>query len=306
MTAVTLQSVLQRKNAALQRYQELHVTIGFNMKPPPSPRLRKVLIDFLVENPATPFEGLHRHATSVLGRSLTPQAVYQLMRRLAKEGVVLKQKGKYSLRLSWVHNIVMLASRLQERYLDSSTPGDVEDLPAGGQRWTVSDLAKADDLWVNLILGMYNASDSAAMYSWLPHPWYHLIHHTAELNLQRILKRNNKQLWLLVGGDSYLDHAYSAYWDSNVYRYRFTKDMGLLGAGTYYNVIDDLVLKLQLPQDLSRHLEALYREVKSAEELLPGRVFELLSRRSRIHVTLKRNPRTAAKIRNIFLSQFEP
>lgn len=237
------------------------------------------------------------------GKEFTIQALYKTLRRLEEAGVVVKNKKKYSLRLSWVADLADLAKSASINYLKSAKAS----LPKKGRRiiWHFSNLLALNNFWSQVLLLLIQYSDQKKLLTWMPHPWYHLVYSEQEEQYIRSLTLTDTQLYLINGGTTFLDHWAERYWQSENIEYSsaqsvFSKEE----SNIYLNIIDDYVLRVKLDDKITAEIEKLFQSTKSMDDVEFSELFRVFGQKVQANMWLENNPEKAAayskKFKNFF------
>jgi hypothetical protein len=146
------------------------------------------------------------------------------------------------------------------------------------------------------MLALYDVTGIDKMFTWAPHPWFHLVHDTQEVHFQKLLRGRNRRMYLIIGGDTFLDKAFIDYCSPEVYTVAFGRKLIDFVKDLYISVIGDYVLKIAFTTPLTREIDKLYEEIDSYRKVRPGRIVELLAKKWRIRVKLSRSRRQAKRI----------
>jgi len=84
-------------------------------------------------------------------------------------------------------------------------------------KWSFSNLIRMDQFWVQLMFTLYEVSTSRNMYEWVPHLWFPLVDIQRDLHYLRAMKAAHNKLYLIVGGNTFLDQLSSQHWDDEIY-----------------------------------------------------------------------------------------
>jgi hypothetical protein len=145
------------------------------------------------------------------------QAVYSVLRKLRRNGVVVKVGDAFSISIPWALDIIDLAKKLEDKILLS--PSAAQIIPEAGEAfsWTFSTLLSLDEFWTHLITLLLGMSDDRTVYNFCPHPWFYFVHSRQLEKLYRTLLRRKYRIFLLIGADGFLDRYFEGQTDSRLY-----------------------------------------------------------------------------------------
>lgn len=220
--------------------------------------------------------------------SYSIQAVYKALRKLQRQGVVVKNKFAYSLRLPWVLDMVTLGEQLNDY---STSPKDLINSFAQAPKttWRFTSLLKLNDFWSQVLLALLQHSRSRTIYAWDPHTWFHLVQTAQEAQFIRSIKLAKSKLVLLVGSNSFLDRWAKQFWLPQVVESHFSIRHFASQQSTYINVIDDYVLTVKLADEATAKINNIYSNTTSMETLKLPEVIRFFSEPHRGAVYLEKN-----------------
>ena len=226
-------------------------------------------------------------------KSYSLQGVYKELGKLQNEGVVVKNKGVYSLRLPWILELVSLADTMARQYIES-IPGDLI-LPSENKKttWYFTSLFRLNDFWSQILLHIIQQSTSKTVLAWNAHPWVHLAQTRQEAQFIRSLKLAHSKMYLIVGGKTALDTWAQQFWDPSIVEYSFNKSTYDNNRNEYINIIDEYILTIKLTNDMADQIEQLYQQTTSIDVLNVADIIELFNSRTKAKITLEKNHRKA-------------
>src|SRR5688572_2254528 len=105
----------------------------------PKAKLDELIVSALAAAPGLTVPALQAAVTAQLRRFSIP-ALYQELRKLRDQAVVVKVKDRYSLRLGWVLSMIELTDSMYDAYVGQSQLGDILP-PANSKRtWHFTNL----------------------------------------------------------------------------------------------------------------------------------------------------------------------
>ena len=238
------------------------------------------------------------------GRSFSPAAVYKELAALKTHGVVVKQRDRFSLSFSWIAEVQQFVEKAQQRYRAPDYLASFLPQAVGRQVWHFSSLMAADDYWNQLLLALVAESSEPRVFSWVPHPWFVLIHTAKERKLHAALSVQKKHFYTIFGGDSYLDRLAERFYHRPLHTCAFAAGPFEALRDQYIDVLGEYVLTVKLDSSLVRTIGMLFRTTHARRDVDPLRVTQLLAARSRMTVTLERNNLRARKLRRQFCEYF--
>ncbi len=265
--------------------------------------LEEKIVTLLMRQANLNVETIH-HKISKESKSYSLPAIYKELGKLELQGVVVKVKKQYSLRIPWILDFISLADLANRTYLESPTIASV--LPKLGEKkiWHFTDLLRLNNFWAQVLLILTNNTDSKALYTWMPHSWFHLVYRDSEAQYLKSLRLAHIHLYLICGGDNVLDRWSEQFWKSEHITYSFSKSPFESEQSTYLNIIGDYVSTVTLDANISRVIDKLYQSTRSMGEINVEHILSLLQQRVKATMWLEHNPRKATRFKNRFVRHF--
>lgn len=233
------------------------------------------------------------------------KGVYKALKQLEEGGIALRVNRKYSLKLSWVSQMLTLLESIYDKTVKSL---GYDDLLVGSKRhWRFNNLTRFNAFWTQVMLFLLTRSQRKILYDWVPHPWFYLIQPKVEGQFLNTLERLKVRTLRVVGGDRYLDRLPSAYWKQTTGKTVFCPEAFGSEHSKYYVVIDDFVLTTGLDAKTAARIETLYHTVDSANKMDPPLINQALDSPALIKFKIELNAKFAGKIKgkieNLLLHQ---
>lgn len=138
--------------------------------------LASKIVRILMTTPGLEAENIRQQLARLHNQRVTRQGVYKELRRLQKNLIIFKARGRFFLSLTWLLKSRTELEHVIETYSALSVVGDL--LPEVGetQSWKFSDIHAMDRLVVNLLVSLLRRDEGREVYHWDPYPWYALFH----------------------------------------------------------------------------------------------------------------------------------
>lgn len=243
-------------------------------------------------------------AGSIHKRKYSQAALYKELANLIEEGVIVKEKTQYTLSVNWIMELQIYAEKLKETFLTAEYLKHY--LPPEGKKhtWNFNSLVALDHFWNHLLLALIVQSESQVVCSWVPHPWYVLIHAHQEKRLNSIIEKSGAHIYTMIGGSTYLDHLIEKLYKATTHSYSFSQGPFQKQSNLYFDVIDDAILKVEITPGFSRKIDIMFKNIKSKREVDPVTLLEILTKKTPIKLTLKKDARYAKITRKKFIDFF--
>lgn len=242
-----------------------------------------------------------------IGRTLRPysrRGIYKELQRLIAEGVLVRGRAVYALRLAWLLSLHSEIERITRQinnveYLKGALPTKDEAVILHS-----SDLVNWDRQWTQMMLVMHALFPRLPMFIWCPRHWFTLTHPEIESTFTAANESKSNLRYVIIGGRSFLDFR-----DRGVVRrkstcFSFKVSPFEYDRAHYYWVIGDYVGTSTLDATTARKIDDVYARTKKESDLNAETRKKLLGRKCRGTVKCEWAPEKAQKLRRIFLTFF--
>ncbi len=270
-------------------------------KKPTYGQLEKSLLTLLTDGGAVSAMQLLR-AVSTPQNSYTIQAVYHVLRKLRRNGVVIKVRDKFSISIPWALDIIDLARKLEEKILFASSAEQV--LPREGEslEWSFSSLLSLDEFWTHLMVLLLEKSVDSTVFNFCPHPWFYFLHRQQLEKFYRTLLRRRCRIFVLIGDDQFLDRYFCSQLDKRLYRCQMGSGRSIGGTKSrHVMVIGDFILHVVLNRRSATSIDLLFGRIRSTEHQELRLLHHELSSSGKTKLKIFRDSKRAASLRKTFL-----
>ena len=270
----------------------------------PNPSLENLLVECLSFQPSASATWLHAQLQR-RSDGYSIQAVYKELRKLQRQGVVIKRNGEYSLHLVWILNLLSLTDRMFDTQTSPEALAAV--LPEDGEKksYTFTRLTHVDDFWMHALIVMLQNSGEKLLYQWIPHPWFHLINSHKSLPLHQAFAAGGFTVKCIIGGDTYLDRYSKKITTPDVYDFYYAEGPFRDQSLVYYSVTDSHLITIKLDKKTDERVERIYKNTTSAKAYDGAHIVSILSTPGRISVNIETRTPKAKKVWNKFQRYFE-
>jgi hypothetical protein len=158
-------------------------------------------------------------------------------------------------------------------------------------------LLKMNDFWSHILLILIQQSKNKILLGWNPHPWFHLVQTEQEKQYIQSLTLAGSKLYLIVGGNTFLDRWTEKFWDKNTVAYSFGKSNFATERTTYINVVDDYVLTVKIDPKVAHQIDDIYKNVQSMDDINLQSILSLFHQKTKISVRLEKDAEKARKVK---------
>ena len=265
--------------------------------------LEEKIVTLLIKQANLTVEDIHRKISDE-SKNYSLPAIYKELGKLEFQGVVVKDKKRYSLRLPWVIDFLSLADLVSHTYLDNPTLASV--LPNMGEKkiWHFTNLLRLNNFWAQVLLILVHHSTGKQLFTWMPHSWFHLIYTDSEAQYLKSLRLAHIHLYLICGGNGPLDRWSERFWKSSHISYSFSKIPFSDDPFTYVNIVGDYISTVKLDRKIHDIIDHLYQSTSTVIEINFEHILSLLQQKVKAVMWLEHNPIKAAKLRSRFIRFF--
>lgn len=245
------------------------------------------------------------------GSAPTIQGIYRVLRKLQKEGVLVKHKKFFSLRLAWLLELSGLVEKMEGTYLKESYLSQFLPAPGTQLTWNFTDLFKMNSFWSQLLLALAKKSTSKVAFNYSPHLWYVLLQEEQEEQFMNTYFPQLKHAYMVIGSRSAFDKytlTLSNSIDKKEQRYLASSPSEYItkNRSEYLDIIDDYVLTVKLDKETANKIEEICQESSPLIKKNMLQVYRLYNKQAKCKIILRHNPEKAQKYKNKFAKIFGP
>ncbi len=231
------------------------------------------------------------------------RGIYKELTKLESQGVVVKVKNSYSLRLAWVVDFLSFAEDLSTIYLEADSVRQQIESDRERTKWKFRNLTKMDLVWMHLMLGLHRLYPDKAMCIYCPYQWFGLAHENPQRQFTQANEITKNRRYHMVGNRSFLDKLSEKHMPkSSVYSFSAGPFEHL--RSTYYTLIGDHIITSTLDKVTTDRLEALYGRVRSEKDLQKENLREFFAVPVKATLMLERSPSKANRLKRKFADFF--
>ncbi len=269
----------------------------------PRQQLEDRIVTALGQRPRLAAKELHHKVQT--GHRYSIQGLYKELRKLEADGVVVKQGLRYSLRIPWILELLELSNTLEKSYMTMAR--QLVDLPVTGKKQILhfNTLLQLNNYWAQVLLFLMHHVKEKNLYSYMPHPWYHLIYAEQELQYIEAVKRMHVRLSIINRGKTYLDRWVEQFWKQPHIEYSFhPAPLRHVPQNVYLNVIGEYVITVKLGAVITKDIEQLYSKTRNSEDINFPEMFRVLNQKIQATMWVEHNKKKAQVLKGHFHRHF--
>lgn len=241
------------------------------------------------------------------------QGLYRILQRLQRDGVLIKEKKNYTLRLPWVLELGLFVERAEETYLRDAYLSQLIPKTTGDKRcWRFTSLIKLVDIWTHLLLAaskttIHEPKPTALCY--FPHLWFAFTHTAEWLQFKKTFLSAVHRQYTLVGSQSFADKYLNAITkiSEQDQTYLAPQEEWIDQNRERYTVImNDYIITLKIDAATANTIDTLFTNINSEEDIRLIDMFEAFTNKVKASVVIKKDPVKAKRIRKKFETLFGP
>lgn len=240
------------------------------------------------------------------GQNVTEQGVYRVLRKLQKDGIIVKNKNFYNIRLAWLVELSDLIKQMEKTYLHEKSLEQFLPQEQEKYTWHFSDLYKMNNFWSQILIVLSKHSHKKLGLSYSPHLWYVL---GGNINQENQFTESYiaglKKSYFIVGGRTFLDKHSLTLFDKvteKEHRYLASESEYIeKKRSIFIDIVDDYVLTTTLDAATTQHIEKLFANSDTLKQVDQEALDQLWKRRIKGKIILQRS----AKKTKTYYKKFE-
>jgi|GEM_PF-1792807 len=241
-----------------------------------------------------------------IGKRYTIQAIYYELRKLIRQGVLVKEQTRFSIRIAWALELATLSERIHQTGVTGGAGTQIIPKPGEKRSWRFSNLLRLDDFWVECMQRVFDISGADVLYNWAPRPWFYFAQARKLEQFYRSLIRRNRRVGLVLGGNDPLDRLYSSRMTTKVFTIRHDASFFPKLTRQHIQVVGDYILKVTIAQRSMGEIHDLFSTTKSIETIDWGRTQRILNSSTHASLEITHSSLQARRLRTKFQRYFGP
>ncbi len=237
----------------------------------------------------------------------TKQGVYNALRILKKEEIVVTHKKQASLNLAWVNKISAFTSQTQNFYLKGRLDRvSLNVLDQGGKiQYFFKNPTLADAFWCHAIyILLESVPKGQAVYLYNPHCWVYITRPESERALRDYITSKDIKYLVAVHDKLPLDKYISNEFDGEASQYYMSGTLPFKPDNYYFNVIGDYLIEVWEDVGLTSKIEDLYKRAFIITEKEIGELRKIVISTGKTKLAISKNPKKIQKYKRIFEKHF--
>jgi hypothetical protein len=235
--------------------------------------------------------------------SITKQAVYQALRILMKDEIIIKSNTFFSINRLWAYTLRTLSDTvLGPTPISSSMITSMRE----GDRlsYYFKDIYQSDIVWGNIADTLLdNTAATIPIIMYFPHEWFLIAREHSEAPLLQRYGDEKKTLLIALGGQTQLDKVIQKDWNKKCIHvntgtsYNFKNNY-------YVNIYDDYIIEVTIPFFISEAIDKFYKNNQVLTPAAREEITHIVQQPHRTKFVLTRNHKRAEVLRKKIAKDF--
>lgn len=237
----------------------------------------------------------------------TIQGVNRAVRKLIREGVLMKEGQQISLRIPWILELIRFAEETHNTYVHPEYIQKFLPTKQGDKRvWRFTSLHDLGDFWGQVLVALTAHSEDKVLLNWSPHPWFQLAQPEREAQYLRSIYEKLDRVYSIIGGRTFLDKHASQSWEFNNFEFYFAGENNWpeKDRGVYFNITDSLIVTVTLDPETTQRIDELYERVKSQDGLAEENLLQLFTQPIKAKLAIEKNSKKVTQYTKWFTEVF--
>ena len=266
---------------------------------------KDLVFSILIEDRPKTLTQLHREIKQKYRVSVSFQAVIKAVNSLLSYGVLIKDEKAYSIDKEWIFKTRNFFDRLYTEYFKVQKPLKKVELGKEVIVYTVHNLLELDRLWNDLLTNWAKEEKEDKRNCWRGrHAWWIMPRLQEEDILHDFMIKQGIKTYNLWTENTPLDKIASNYYKK---KEEFSRINTRLKVDGDYHIaaFGDNILKFEIPKELSKELDKIYKKTRNLEDLDIKGAIDLFKENVEIEVTLIKDEFLANKVKEEIVGYFE-
>jgi hypothetical protein len=236
----------------------------------------------------------------------TKQALYQILRKLKTDEVVVMRSKQVSLSHIWINKMAEYFKDAQRAYTAHETPSEDFLGLADGEKisYTFKSPAHTDMFWGHAFGILAEVTKNDPLYIYNPHEWFILAREESEKILFNELREKKKQIYMLIGHNDALDVSSKKEFENEFTQY-YASEKKLFPKENYYvNMFGEYVIEAWIDENVALQIDLFYKETNVFDENAEKKIKSIVEQKGKNKLSISRNKRKAEKLKNLFKKYF--
>ncbi len=250
---------------------------------------------------------IHNKIKKNYAYSDTYQSVYKAAKLLCDQRVLVKKDKNYMISPEWINELGHFVTDLQKKYRDEIevNMGIIDTYKEGDTIVYIFDnMLNMDKFWLKVENDFLKENkDKKVDTCWKGnHCWWVLSHLDLEEEKNYYYDNSKITLHLICVHNTPLDRYSEKYYRDRGYKFKIIEQKNMKSD---ILILGDKIMQVFLPDEIKKKMDELYNNVKKIEDInLPKFSKEIINKKTKIKLTITKNPDIAEQLRQEIISKF--
>lgn len=237
----------------------------------------------------------------------TKQGVYNVLRSLRNDDVVVIHSKKVSFNVKWLKQMDKFFTTAEQYYTDTDfVRGSFINLKDKEKiTYSFSNASETDKFWGHalIILAESFIPNNEPVYIYNPHEWFLIARKNSERECFSLITKR-RRLLVTVGGKTYLDSEVSKEFDHNMSQYHMLSNPMFSKNNYYFNIIGDFIIEVYIDKIISRLIENFYSKTENLNDEKVKELINIVENKGKSRLIISRDFKKADKLKKSLRKNF--
>lgn len=232
-------------------------------------------------------------------KGTTKQALYQILRKLKKDEVVILRSKMVSLSHIWINKMTEYFTSAQKYYSTSEHSNEDFMKLIDGEKisYTFKNPNASDIFWGHAFGILSENTKNEPIYIYDPHEWFMLVRNESEKHLFEEVVKSRKQLFVFIDNKDPFDVQLKSEFDGKMVQYHAQKIRLFKKENYYVNIFGDFILEAWIDEKVSKDIDNFYKTYSSLTEESKNVLNKIVQQEGRNKISISRNKRKSATLK---------
>jgi hypothetical protein len=234
----------------------------------------------------------------ISGKKITKQALYNVLRKLIQDEIVVKHAKIFSLSRLWLQNMANLFTSAQDRYGIELEKNDFLSIHEGDKiSYTFKNPYEADQFWghaFDILIDKTPVEVPIVLYN--PHQWFLLVRTDSEYQLLERISKEGKKLHNHIGSSNALDRYVEKYFDLPGLQYVINEQGSFEARNYYINIFNNYIIEVYIDEKVAEEIDRFYEQYTDFDKIAEKKLQSIVSQ-GKTRLVISRNSKKADRLR---------
>ncbi len=224
------------------------------------------------------------------------QAVYKSLRKLLKDGVIVKNHSKVALNQEWVNKV--------GRLLNSST-SDIQLEDKEAVTYKFKGLSQLDAYWKHAVINFIKTLKGPVFHSEPHEMWIHLEdRYESQMEYINSFAKDKRLCFLVFGGTTAMDREYKKTYQNEYLQIDLQDKPNFIKRDKFLTIIGDVLITTIISKELSERIDKVYENTPKEDSEFPTKIREAFKNPGSVKLKIERNNQKAKQLRKKLSKNF--